>query len=57
MLNILRPRKKTIKFENNSEYRRKLVKIYYIVKDDINVYINNIINYDVDNPIPIPTSY
>ena len=57
MLNILKPRKKAIRFEDSNKYKRKLVKIYYIVKDDINVYINNIINYDIDNPIPITTSY
>ena len=52
-----KPRKKAIKFENSNKYRRKLVRIYYIIKDDINVCINNIINYDINNPIPIPTSY
>ena len=57
MPNISRPRKKAIRFENSNKYRKKLVKIYYIVKEDINVYINNIINYDINNPIPISTSY
>ena len=52
-----KPRKRAIKFENSGKYRRKLVKIYYIVKDDINVYTNNIINYGINNPIPIPRSY
>ena len=57
MPNILRSRKRAIRFENSSKYKRKSAKIYYIVKDDVNVYINNVINYDINNPVPIPTSY
>ena len=52
-----RPRKRAIRFEDNDKYRRKLIKVYYIIKNDINVYIDNITNYDIKNPIPILTSY
>ena len=57
MLDMSRSRKRAVRFEDNGKYRRKLVRVYCIVKDDINVYIGNIINYDINNPVPIPTSY
>ena len=57
MPNILRSRKRVIRFEDISKYRRKSVRVYYIVEDDFNVYTNNIINHGINNPIPIPTSY
>ena len=57
MFNILKPRKRAIRFEDSGKYKRKLIKVYYIVKDDVNVYIDNIINYDINNLIPISTSY
>ena len=57
MPDVLKPRKRAIRFEDIGKYRRKLVKVYYIVEDDFNVYISDIINYDIDNPISIPTSY
>ena len=57
MPDVSRPRKRAIRFEDIGEYRRKLVRVYYIVEDDLNVYINDIINYDINNFIPIPTSY
>ena len=57
MPNVSRPRKRAIRFEDTGKYRRKLVRVYYIVEDDLNVYINDIINYDINNFIPIPTSY
>ena len=27
------------------------------MEDDFNVYINDVINYGINNPVPIPTSY
>ena len=54
---MLRPRKRAIRFEDIGKYRRKLVRVYYIVEDDFNVYINDIINYGINNPVSIPTSY
>ena len=27
------------------------------MEDDFNVYISDIINYGINNPVPIPTSY
>ena len=57
MLDMSRPRKRAIRFEDTNEYRRKLVRVYYIVKDDFNVYTGDITNHGINNPIPIPTSY
>ena len=57
MPDILRPRKRAIRFEDTGKYRRKLVRVYYIVEDDFNVYINDAINHGIDNPVSISTSY
>ena len=57
MPNISKPRKKAIRFKDSSKHKRKVKRVYYIIKDDINVYIDNITNHDINNPIPIPTSY
>ena len=57
MPNILRPRKRIIRFENINKYKRKLAKVYYIVKNDLNVYIDDTTNHGINNPIPISTSY
>ena len=57
MSDVSKPRKRIIRFEDTNKYKRKSVKVYYIVKDDFNVYINDIINYDINNPISISTSY
>ena len=57
MLNVSKPRKKVTKFKNISKYRKKSAKVYYIVEDDFNVYTNDITNHDINNPIPISTSY
>ena len=57
MPNISRPRKRATRFEDTNKYKKKLVKVYYIVKDDLNVHINDIINHDINNPISISTSY
>ena len=57
MPDILRPRKRTIRFEDINKYRRKSAKVYYIIKDDLNVYTGDITNYDINNLISIPTSY
>ena len=54
---MLRPRKRAVRFEDSGKYKRKSVRVYYIVKDDVNVYIGNAINHGVDNPVLIPTSY
>ena len=57
MPDVSRPRKRATRFEDSGKHRRKLAKIYYIVEDNINVYIDDIINHGIDNLIPIPTSY
>ena len=52
-----RPRKRTIRFKDINKYRRKSARVYYIVENNFNVYIGDITNYGINNPIPIPTSY
>ena len=57
MPNVLKPRKKAIRFEDTGKHRRKSARVYYIVEDDLNVYINDTTNHGINNPIPIPMSY
>ena len=57
MPDISKPRKRVVRFENINKYRRKLVRVYYIVKDDFNVYIGDATNHGVNNLISIFTSY
>ena len=57
MPDILKPRKRVIRFKDSNKHRRKSARVYYIVKTDINVYTDNVINHGINNPIPIPTSY
>ena len=58
MPNILRPRKKILRFEDYTDkLKRKLALIYCIIKDKMSAYINNIINYKINNFILIPISY
>ena len=57
MPDISKPRKRAVKFEDINKYRRKSARIYYIVEDDLNVYIDDVINYGINNSIPISTSY
>ena len=57
MPDVSRPRKRAIRFEDSGKYRRKLVRVYYTVENDVNVYISNATNHGINNPIPIPTSY
>ena len=57
MSDISKPRKRATRFEDTDKYRRKLVRVYYIVKNDFNVYIDDATNHGINNPIPISTSY
>ena len=57
MSDMSRPRKRAIRFEDISKYKRKLARVYYIVKDDLNVYTDDAINHGINNLIPIFTSY
>ena len=57
MPNIFKPRKKTIRFEDSDKYKSKSTRVYYIMEDDVNVYIDNTTNYGINNPISILTSY
>ena len=57
MPDMSRPRKRATRFEDIDKYRRKLVRVYYIVENDFNVHTDDTTNHGINNPIPIPTSY
>ena len=58
MLNMLKPRKRISKFEDYTDKpKRKSARIYYIIKDKMSSYTNNIINYKINNFILIPIFY
>ena len=58
MLNILKPRKKALRFgDYTDKLKGELARIYYIIKDKISIYINNIINYKINNFILILIFY
>ena len=57
MSDVSRPRKRAVRFEDINKYRRKSVRVYYIVEDDLNVHINDAINHGINNPVLISTSY
>ena len=40
-----------------NKLKRKSARIYYIIKDKVSIYINNIINYKINNLILISISY
>ena len=55
---MLRPRKRVLRFEDYTDkLKRKSVRIYYIIEDKMSTYINNIINYRINNFILIFISY
>ena len=54
MSDILKPRKRVLRFgDYTDKLKRKSARVYYIIKDKISVYINNIINHRINNPILI----
>ena len=58
MPNMLKPRKKALRFgDYTDKLKRNSARIYYIIEDEVSVYINNITNYKINNPILIPISY
>ena len=51
-------RKKASRFEDYTDkLKRKLARIYCIIKDEVSTYINDIISHKIDNPVLIPISY
>ena len=53
-----RPRKRISRFRDYTDkLKRKLARVYYIIEDKVSTYINNIINYEINNLILIPISY
>ena len=58
MFNILKSRKKVLRFgDYTDKLKRKLIRVYYITKDKISIYTNNLISYRINNPILIPIFY
>ena len=55
---MLKPRKKASKFgDYTNKLKRKSARVYYIIKNKISIYTNNIINYKINNSILIPIFY
>ena len=58
MFNVLRPRKRALRFgDYTDELKRKSARVYYIIEDKISAYTNDIISHGIDNPVLIPISY
>ena len=58
MLNMSKPRKRVLRFgDYTNKLKRKSARVYYIIKDKMSIYINNIISYRIDNPILILIFY
>ena len=58
MFNMLKPRKKVSRFEDHTDKsKRKSARIYYIIKDKISTYINNVTNHEINNFILISIFY
>ena len=58
MFNILRPRKRTLRFgDYTDKLKRKSARVYYIIEDEVSVYTNDIISYKINNLILIPIFY
>ena len=58
MPNILKPRKRILRFgDYTDKLKRKLTWVYYIINDKVSIYINNIINYKINNFILISIFY
>ena len=58
MPNISKPRKRILKFGDYTDKpKKKSARIYYIIKDEVSAYTNNIISYRINNFILIFTFY
>ena len=58
MLDVSKPRKRVSRFGDYiNKLKRKLARIYYIIKDEISTYTNDIISHKIDNFILIPIFY
>ena len=54
MPDVSRPRKRVSRFgDYTDKLKRKLVRVYYIIKNKMSTYINNTISYRINNPILI----
>ena len=58
MPDVLKPRKKALRFGDYIDKpKKKLARIYYIIKNKISAYTNNTISHRINNFIPIFISY
>ena len=58
MFNILRPRKRVLRFgDHTDEPKRKSVRVYYIIENKISIYTNDVISYRINNSILISIFY
>ena len=58
MSNVLKSRKKVLRFEDYMDkLKRKLARIYYIIKNKVSAYSNNIISYKINSFILISIFY
>ena len=58
MPDMLRPPKRALRFEDYiDKLKRKSARVYYIIEDKISTYINNTINYRINNLILILIFY
>ena len=58
MPDISKPRKRASRFGNHTDKpKKKSARVYYIIKDKVSTYTNNIVSHKINNPILIPISY
>ena len=58
MPDMSKPRKRVSKFGDYTDKpKRKSARVYYIIKDKIFIYINNVISHKINNFILIFISY
>ena len=58
MPDMSRPRKRVSKFGDHTDKpKRKSARVYYTIEDKMSIYINNIINYRINNFILISIFY
>ena len=58
MPNVSRPRRRILRFgDYTDKLKRKLARVYYTIKNKMSTYINNVINYKINNLILILIFY
>ena len=58
MLDMSKPRKRVSKFGDYiDKLKRKSARVYYIIKDEVSAYTNDVISYKINNFILISIFY